>query len=124
MEIHGECKKKNRSLGWTYREYEYSLALAQRQEQENQQRLAYAEQLQRVEEQQRDRELQIAQLEAQLQDIHQQLAELSTVRSPYRGTIRRVKWLGQSDTRLTVEITLAIGSSPDGGWQLPSAGHQ
>lgn len=96
-----------------YQEYEHSLAMARRAEEENQQRLAYTEQLQRVEQQKRDREFQIAQLEAQLQDTESKLADLSTVRSPYGGTIRRVKWLGQSDNRLTVEITLAVsGNSP------------
>jgi chromosome segregation ATPase len=105
-----------------YQEYEYSLSLVQRVEQENQQRLSYNEQLQRVEQQRREREFQIAQLETQLQDINSQLAELSTVRSPYSGTIRRVKWLGQSDNRLTVEITLAVGSSPADGQQLPGPG--
>lgn len=103
-----------------YKEYEYSLAMAQRAEQENQQQLAYTEQVQRVEQQRRDREFQIAQLEAQLQNIDAQLAELSTVRSPYSGTIRRVKWLGQSDNRLTVEITLAVGDSPAGDAGEPS----
>lgn len=91
-----------------YQEYEYSLALANRTEQENRQRLAYSEQLQRTEQQRRDKVFQTAQLEAQLQSLDNQLADLSTVRSPYGGTIRRINWLGQEDTRLTVEITLAV----------------
>jgi DNA repair exonuclease SbcCD ATPase subunit len=105
-----------------YQEYEYSLSLVRRVEEENQQRLSYNEQLQRVEQQRREREFQIAQLETQLQDISRQLAELSTVRSPYSGTIRRVKWLGQSDNRLTVEITLAVGSRPGDSQQQPDQG--
>ena len=91
-----------------YQEYEYSLAMANRAERENQQRLSYSEQLQRTEQQKRDKVFQIAQLEAQLQSLDNQLSDLSTVRSPYSGTIRRIKWLGQEDTRLTVEITLAV----------------
>lgn len=105
--------------GRKYQEYEYSLAMAQRAEQENQQQLSYSEQLQRVEQQQRDREFQMAQLEAQMQDIDSKLADLSTVRSPYSGTIRRIKWLGQSDNTLTVEITLAVGAGPNNRALVP-----
>ena len=56
-----------------YQEYEYSLAMANRAERENQQRLSYSEQLQRTEQQKRDKVFQIAQLEAQLQSLDNQL---------------------------------------------------
>ncbi|PSN19594.1 hypothetical protein C7271_06545 [filamentous cyanobacterium CCP5] len=87
--------------------------MAQRAEEENQQRLSYGEQLQQAEQRSRDREFQIAQLEANVQNLDTQLSELSTVTSPYAGTIRRIKWLGQSDNRLQVEITLAVGGPSD-----------
>lgn len=94
-----------------YQAYEHSLAMARRAEESNQQRLAYNQQRQQAEQQRRDKAFQEAQLQAQLQDLDAKLVDLSTVRSPYGGTIRRVKWLGQSDNRLTVEITLAVGST-------------
>lgn len=101
--------------GRQYQEYEHSLAMARRAEQENQQKLAYEDQRQRVEQQRRDREFQIAQLEANVKNLDREIAELSTVTSPYAGTIRRVKWLGQSDNKLKVEITLAVGAPPGAG---------
>ncbi|MGB6015848.1 MAG: hypothetical protein WBG32_14050 [Nodosilinea sp.] len=95
-----------------FQEYEYSLAMAHRAEQSNQQRLMHSQQLQQAEQQRREKAFQEAQLQAQVEDINAKLIDLSTVRSPYAGTIRRVKWLGQSDNRLSVEITLSVGGGP------------
>ena len=40
------------------------------------------------------------------------IANLSTMKAPYGGEVRRVKWLGQSsDGRLSVEVTLMVGRS-------------
>ncbi|MBD2425440.1 hypothetical protein [Phormidium sp. FACHB-1136] len=98
-----------------HQEYEHSLAMARRAEEANQQRLALNQQRQQAEQQRREKTFQEAQLQAQIETINTKLSDLSTVRSPYAGTIRRVKWLGQSDNRLTVEITLAIGGSVSPG---------
>lgn len=92
-----------------YQAYEHSLAMARRAEEANQQQLAYSQQRQQAAQQRRDKAFQEAQLQTQLQAIEVQLMDLSTIRSPYGGTIRRIKWLGQTDNRLTVEITLAVG---------------
>lgn len=94
-----------------HQEYEHSLSMARRAEEENQQRLMHSQQRQQADQQRREKTFQEAQLQAQIETINAKLSDLSTVRSPYAGTIRRVKWLGQSDNRLTVEITLAIGGS-------------
>ena len=94
-----------------HREYEHSLSMARRAEEANQQQLAYNQQRQQADQQRREKAFQEAQLQAQLEAINAKLSDLSTVRSPYAGTIRRVKWIGQSDTRLTVEITLAVGGA-------------
>jgi multidrug efflux pump subunit AcrA (membrane-fusion protein) len=94
-----------------HKEYEYSLAMARRAEEANQQQLAFNQQRQQADQQRREKTFQEAQLQAQLEAINAKLSDLSTVRSPYAGTIRRVKWIGQSDNRLTVEITLAVGGS-------------
>lgn len=92
-----------------HQEHEYSLAMARRAEEANQQQLMRSQQLQQAEQQRREKAFQEAQLQAQIEAIQAKLSDLSTVRSPYAGTIRRVKWLGQNDNRLTVEITLATG---------------
>ncbi len=109
-----------------HQEYEHSIAMARRAEESNQQRLAHNQQRQQAEQQRREKAFQEAQLQAQIQTIQAKLSDLSTVRSPYAGTIRRVKWLGQSDNRLTVEITLAIGIDPNpdaiGIQPLPGSG--
>ncbi len=37
------------------------------------------------------------------------IASLASVKAPYSGTVRRVKWLGQSpDGSLTAEVTLMV----------------
>jgi biotin carboxyl carrier protein len=92
-----------------HQEYEHSLSMARRAEEANQQRLMHSQQQQQAEQQRREKAFQEAQLQGQIEAIDAKLIDLSTVRSPYGGTIRRVKWLGQSDNRLTVEITLAVG---------------
>jgi biotin carboxyl carrier protein len=55
-----------------------------------------------------EREYSIAQIETQIQEIDYQIEQLSTVKAPYEGTIKKVKWTGQSDHNLTVELTLAV----------------
>lgn len=95
-----------------FQEYEHSLAMARRAEESNQQRLMHSQQQQQAEQQRREKAFQEAQLQGQVEEINAKLIDLSTVRSPYAGTIRRVKWLGQSDNRLSVEITLSIGGGP------------
>jgi biotin carboxyl carrier protein len=55
-----------------------------------------------------EREYSIAQIETQIQEINYQIEQLSTVKAPYEGTIKKVKWTGQSDHTLTALITLAV----------------
>jgi hypothetical protein len=55
-----------------------------------------------------EREYSKAQIQAQIQEIDYQIEQLSTVRAPYEGTIKKVKWTGQSDHNLTAELTLAV----------------
>lgn len=66
----------------------------------------------------RDSELktqgQVADLEARLSQIEISLSQLSAVRSPYSGTVQRIKFVGQSDTALTVELFLVIASQRPG----------
>jgi chromosome segregation ATPase len=92
-----------------YREYQASLNEAQRVGQMNEARANYERQLAQYQQQQQDREFQIAQLKGKLQEVDNAIASLSTVKSPYSGAIRRLKWLNQSpDGSLTAELTLIV----------------
>ena len=51
---------------------------------------------------------QINSLQLQLDKVNDDLENLVSVYSPYRGKVRRVKILGQSDRAITAEVTLDI----------------
>ncbi len=55
-----------------------------------------------------EREYSQAQIETQIQTLDYQIHQLSTVTAPYEGTIKKVKWTGQSDHNLTAVVTLAV----------------
>ena len=75
----------------------------------NQARLNYQRQLAEYEQRLTDREFQITQLIEKLNNVENQIATLAVVKSPYNGTVRRVKWLGQSaDGTLSAEVTLMV----------------
>jgi DNA repair exonuclease SbcCD ATPase subunit len=57
-----------------------------------------------------EREYSIAQIETQIQEIDYQIEQLSTVKAPYEGTIKKIKWTGQSDHNLTAIVTLSVTS--------------
>jgi biotin carboxyl carrier protein len=51
------------------------------------------------------------QLQARLNDVDNQIASLAQVKAPYSGTVRRIRWLGQSpDGSLTAEVTVMVGN--------------
>jgi hypothetical protein len=94
-----------------YQEYQASLNSVRRVEEMNQARLNYQRQLAEYEQRLTDREFQVTQLQEKLNDVENAIATLSMVKSPYAGTVRRVKWLGQSaDGTLTAEVTLMVRS--------------
>jgi multidrug resistance efflux pump len=73
----------------------------------NQARSNYERQLAEYQQRLGNREFQVAQVKAKLQEVDNAIASLATVKAPYSGTVRRVKWLGQSpDGSLTAKITL------------------
>ncbi len=94
-----------------YDEYNHSLNKARRTEESNTFNQNQVRQEQEYSQQQRDREFQLAQLKAKLGEIEQQLGELSIVKSPYSGTIRRIKNVGQTNQNLQFEITLVVNGS-------------
>ena len=58
-----------------------------------------------------EREYSQAQIETQIQTLDYQIHQLSTVTAPYEGTIKKVKWTGQSDHNLTAVVTLAVNDN-------------
>jgi hypothetical protein len=98
-----------------YQEYQASVSEAQRIEQMNQSRLNYQRQLAEYEQRLADREFQVSQLQARLNDVDNQIASLAQVKAPYSGTVRRIRWLGQSpDGSLTAEVTLMVRGQESG----------
>lgn len=93
-----------------YTEYQNSIDLAQRIEAHNQAALEYQQQLAAYEQRQRDKEYQVSQTQLKLNEVNNAIATLATVKAPYAGQIRRIKWMGQgADGSLSVAITLLIG---------------
>ncbi len=72
----------------------------QQQQQQAQQLLLQQQQ------QQQQSSYQKAQLLNDLQEIEEKISEITAIKSPYAGSIRRVKILGQSDRTIQVEISL------------------
>jgi hypothetical protein len=69
-----------------------------------------AAQLQTVREKQpvgQDTSVQRLLLLSQLRDVEARLAGVGTVRSPYAGIVKKIKWVGQIDQVLQAELTLA-----------------
>jgi hypothetical protein len=91
-----------------YSEYQRQLEETKRASLQQQQWL----EVQRQQEE-RSRQLQLieynkSQIKAQITEIDNQISQLSTVAAPYEGTIEKVKWTGQSDHTLGVELTLIV----------------
>jgi multidrug efflux pump subunit AcrA (membrane-fusion protein) len=84
-----------------YQEYQHSLELAKLKTQQEEQRLTQQQQI-------RERSFQLAQLQAQRVSLENQLAQLSAVRSPYDGTVKKVKWIEQNDSTIRVELVLDV----------------
>ena len=51
---------------------------------------------------------QIISLQSQIDKVDEELEQLTSVYSPYRGKVRRVKILGQNEQSITAEVTLDI----------------
>lgn len=91
-------------------EYQHSINLARRIEESNQSESFYSRQLQEIENQKRDKDFQLAQLRSKFDETKVKLSALATVRSPYSGTVRRVKFGKQNNNSIDVDITIVVGS--------------
>jgi biotin carboxyl carrier protein len=94
-----------------YQEYLHSLEMSKRAIALQQAEIERQGQLQKQEEQERQRSFQLAQLAAQLQALDSQIMTLSAVRSPFSGTIQRIKYQGQNDQSLVVQLILTADAS-------------
>ena len=86
-----------------------AIALQQQQIELERQRSIRAGQIQ-------EREYSKAQIEAKIQEIDNAINNLSTVKAPYPGKIKKVKWTGQDNHHLTVQLTLDV----DDGSEKPT----
>jgi len=57
-----------------------------------------------------DEEYNKAVIRTRIQEIDDALVQLATVKAPYPGTVKRLKWQGQDDRLLTVELTVDVDS--------------
>ena len=94
-----------------YIEYQRQLEQTRRAIAIEQQQQAIQRQKSERERRRAEREYSQAQIETQIQTLDYQIEKLSTVRAPYEGTIKKVKWTGQSDHNLTAVVTLAVNDS-------------
>ncbi|HEY9664350.1 MAG TPA: hypothetical protein V6C65_38390, partial [Allocoleopsis sp.] len=108
-----EAKLNQAQSDRQYQEYQHSLEMSKRAITIQQAQLQRQEELQRQQIEERDRSFQLAQLQSQMQQLETQLLTLSAIRSPYNGTIQRVKVQQQRDQNLMVELVLVADPAPN-----------
>lgn len=106
------------------KEYQHSLDVARRIEEANtaqsfyqrqvaENLIAYQRQSSDYEKEQRERDYRLTQTALQLSAIDDSISKLSVIRSPYEGTVRRVKFTGQTDNKLGVDISIVVSVNVD-----------
>lgn len=101
------------------KEYQHSLDAARRIEEANtaqsfyqrqvaENLIAYQRQSSDYEKEQRERDYRLTQTRLQLSAIDDNISKLSVIRSPYDGTVRRIKFTGQVDNKLGVDISIVV----------------
>jgi biotin carboxyl carrier protein len=84
---------------WELAEYNHRVTISRRAEEENQVAINVANQ-------KLDREFKLAQLREQLSAVEEKLNGIVQVKSPYSGTIKRIKFDRQTDGKLSVTLYL------------------
>ena len=101
------------------KEYQHSLDAAKRIEEANtaqsfyqrqvaENLIAFQRQSADYEKEQRERDYRLTQTRLQLSGIDDNISKLSTIRSPYNGTVKRVKFINQTDNKLNIELSIVI----------------
>jgi biotin carboxyl carrier protein len=98
-----------------HQEYVHSLEMSKRAIAIQQAEIQRQQQFQEQQRQEQERAFQVAQMEEKIAALNAQLFQLSAVRSPFSGTIRRIKYEGQQDQNLIVVLsfTADVGSDRD-----------
>ena len=118
-----EAKLSQAQADRQHEEYVHSLEMSKRAIAIEQASIQRQQQLQEVQRQEQERAYQVAQMEEKIAVLNAQLFELSAVRSPFSGIIRRIKYEGQNDSNLIVVLSLVADSSAassDGSGLTPS----
>ncbi|MEG4329309.1 hypothetical protein, partial [Microcoleus sp. herbarium5] len=114
------------------KEYQHSLDVARRIEEANtaqsfyqrqvaENLIAYQRQSADYEKEQRERDYRLTQTKLQLSVIDDSISKLSVIRSPYDGTVRRVKFVGQVDNKLNVDVSILVSLDSDSPTTASSA---
>lgn len=101
------------------KEYQHSLDAAKRIEEANtaqsfyqrqvaENLIAFQRQSADYEKELRERDYRTTQTKLQLSGIDDNISKLSTIRSPYSGTVKRVKFINQTDNKLNIELSIVI----------------
>lgn len=100
------AKSKRRELEYQHAERKrYAIV------QENETNSFYAGQMQKYEQDLQSQRFQVSQLREKINFVDNQLAQLSNVRSPINGRVRRIKNLGQNNNLIDLELTIISGDS-------------
>jgi multidrug resistance efflux pump len=59
----------------------------------------------------RQQAIDLLRMQEKLDNLNQEIEELSVIRSPYPGRVRRVKIISQTNSNITAEVTLLVKSS-------------
>lgn len=88
-------------------EYEHSITVTRRIEEANQAQIAYNRQMQEYNQQIRDKEFKVSQLQDIIVNTEDKLKDIAVVKSPYSGLIKKIKTEKQTDNSILVTITLS-----------------
>lgn len=94
-----------------YDEYQHSITLARRAEEENQAAQAFNRAKDEYASSERERQFQAAQIQNQIAFVEEKLQQVSIVRSPYNGKVYKIKQLGQQNTEIKFELTIITSDS-------------
>jgi hypothetical protein len=88
-------------------EYNHSITVTRRIEEANQAQIAYNRQMQEYNQQVRDKEFKLSQLQDIISNAEDKLKDIAVVKSPYSGTIKKIKTEKQNDNSILVTLTLS-----------------
>jgi len=104
-----------------HQEYEASVVTARRVEERNASQDSHSRNLLAAEQQERDRQFQLAQIKAKIDNVNAQLTNLSVVTSPYDGTVKATQAEAKkTKATQTLQPATEIGSSVNVTYPTPT----